>query len=158
MKLIGSHASPFVRKVRIVALEKNVDIDLVPGDVMALDSHISAVNPLGKIPCLLLPDGKSLYDSRVIVEYLDSVGSGPSLIPAQTLQRAEIKCWEALADGGLDAGILARWEKVQRKPQHQEPDWTARQLKKVHSSLAAISRQLGSRAFCDGERFTLADA
>ncbi|MDO8768255.1 MAG: glutathione S-transferase N-terminal domain-containing protein [Burkholderiaceae bacterium] len=158
MKLIGTHASPYVRKVRVLVVEKKVDCEFVLGDVMAPDSPIFEVNPLGKIPVLVLDDGESLYDSKVIVEYLDSFSNGPSLIPADARKKATVRCWEALADGALDSGILARWEAVQREPQYRDPAWVARQMKKINMALKAMSEGLADKPFCTGESFSLADA
>lgn len=158
MKLIGSHASPYVRKVRVVLAEKSLEFEFAMGDVMAVPSPVFEDNPLGKIPCLVLDDGQRLYDSRVIVEYLDTLSSGCQLIPGNARERAAIRCWEALADGALDAGILVRWEAVQRQPQYQDPSWTARQREKIDHALHAMSEQLADKLFCAGETFTLADA
>lgn len=158
MKLIGSHASPYVRKVRVVLAEKSLEFEFVMGDVMAEQSPVFEVNPLGKIPCLILEDGQKLYDSRVIVEYLDTLSTKPNLIPGNAKERATVRCWEALSDGALDSGILVRWEAVQRQPQYQDPSWTARQRRKIDHALRAMSEQLADKPFCAGKEFTLADA
>ena len=110
MKLIGSTSSPYVRKVRIVMAEKKLDYEFVTEDVWAADTTISQSNPLGKVPCLVMEGGEALFDSRVIVEYLDTLSPVGKLIPAVGRERAEVKTWEALADGVLDAAILARLE------------------------------------------------
>src|SRR5690348_15276195 len=99
MKLIGSIASPYVRKVRIVMAEKKLDYEFVLENVWAADSNIQQSNPLGKVPCLIMEDGGAMFDSRVIVEYLDTLTPVCKLIAAQGRERAEVKCWEALADG-----------------------------------------------------------
>src|SRR5580698_4028192 len=111
MKLIGSLSSPYVRKVRIVMAEKKIEYKLELEDVWAPETKISEFNPLGKVPCLVMEDGESLFDSRVICEYLDTLTPVGKLIPPSGRERAEVKCWEALADGVLDAAILARLEK-----------------------------------------------
>ena len=103
MKLIGSTSSPYVRKVRIVMAEKKLDYEFVTEDVWAADSTIGQSNPLGKVPCLVMEGGEALFDSRVIVEYLDTLSPVGKLIPAVGRERAEVKTWEALADGVLDA-------------------------------------------------------
>ena len=110
MKLIGATTSPYVRKVRIVMAEKKLDYQFVQENVWADDTHISASNPLGKVPCLVMEGGEAVFDSRVIVEYLDTLSPVGKLIPTQGRERAEVKTWEALADGVMDAGILARLE------------------------------------------------
>ena len=110
MKLIGSVTSPYVRKVRIVMLEKKLDYQFVLEDVWAADTNMHNANPLGKVPCLVMEGGEAVFDSRVIVEYLDTLSPVGKLIPVQGRERAEVKTWEALADGVLDAAILARLE------------------------------------------------
>ncbi len=157
MKLIGSLASPYVRKVRIVMVEKRLDYEFVLEDVWSPDTTISLSNPLGKVPCLVMEDGGAMFDSRVIVEYLDTMSPVGKLIPAAGRERASIKCWEALADGVLDAGILVRLERTQRPAERQSDAWVARQLDKVNHGLKAMAHGLGDHPFCAGKQFTLAD-
>jgi glutathione S-transferase len=157
MKLIGSLASPYVRKVRVVMAEKKLDYELLLEDVWAPDTTISLSNPLGKVPCLIMEDNGAMFDSRVIVEYLDTMSPVGKLLPTQGRERASIKCWEALADGVLDAGILVRLERTQRAPEQQSAVWIERQLGKVDKGLAAMSAGLGETPFCVGIHFTLAD-
>ena len=159
MKLIGSTSSPYVRKVRIVMAEKKLDYEFVTDDVWAADSTIGQSNPLGKVPCLVMEGGEALFDSRVIVEYLDTLSPVGKLIPAVGRERAEVKTWEALADGVLDAAILARLETNwagRTKAQRSQP-WIDRQLSKVHASLKAMSQGLGEKPFCAGIYLSLAD-
>ncbi|HET9822168.1 MAG TPA: glutathione S-transferase N-terminal domain-containing protein, partial [Burkholderiaceae bacterium] len=111
MKLLGALTSPYVRKVRIVLAEKKLDYQLVLEDVWTSDS-IRRANPLGKVPCLVMEGGEALFDSRVIVEYVDTLSPVGKLIPANGRERAEVRTWEALADGVLDAAILARLEQT----------------------------------------------
>src|SRR6266849_6008055 len=115
MKLLSSTASPYTRKVRIVLAEKKIECDLEPVDVQPTENPVNAHNPLGKIPTLILDDGTALYDSRVIVEFLDSVSPISRLIPEGTRDRLAVRRWEALADGVTDAGILVRYESVRDK-------------------------------------------
>jgi glutathione S-transferase len=157
MKLIGSLTSPYVRKVRIVFLEKKVDVDLEIENVWAADTKITLNNPLGKVPCLLLEDGEAIYDSRVIAEYADTLSPVGKLIPAGSRERATVKTWETLADGVKDAGILARLEATLRPPEQQSPVWLERQMGKVDSALAQMSTKLGENAWCHGNQMTLAD-
>jgi glutathione S-transferase len=157
MKLIGSLASPYVRKVRIVMAEKKIDYEFALEDVWAADTTILQANPLGKVPCLIMEDGGAMFDSHVIVEYLDTLTPVGKLIPANGRERAEVKCWEALADGVLDAGILARLEKLQRPEAQQSAPWVERQMGKVHAGLKAISTGLADKPFCAGIHYTLAD-
>ncbi|HVK93716.1 MAG TPA: glutathione S-transferase N-terminal domain-containing protein [Noviherbaspirillum sp.] len=157
MKLIGSLSSPYVRKVRIAMAEKKLDYELVLEDVWAPETRIQQSNPLGKVPCLVMEDGGAMFDSRVIVEYLDTLSPVGKLIPPNGRERAEVKCWEALADGVLDAGVLVRIERTQRPPAQQSPEWIKRQLDKVDAGLKAMSAGLKDTAFCSGNYYTLAD-
>lgn len=157
MKLIYSPTSPYVRKVRIVFLEKKVDIDLETNSVWAADTNITTYNPLGKVPCLVLDDGEAIQDSRVIAEYADALSPVSKLIPADHRERATVKTWEALADGLVDASILARLEKTWRPANEQSQAWVDRQIGKVHAALRQMSEQLGENAWCFGNQITLAD-
>jgi len=157
MKLIGSLTSPYVRKVRVVMAEKKIDYEFALEDVWGSETTISESNPLGKVPCLIMEDGGAMFDSRVIVEYLDTLTPVGKLIPPNTRERAEVKCWEALADGALDAGVLVRLEKTLRPEHQQSKDWIERQMAKVHGGLKAMSAGLEETPFCAGNHYTLAD-
>ncbi len=159
MKLIGSLTSPFVRKVRFVLAEKKLDYKFDIEDVWAADSRIAESNPLGKVPCLVMEGGEAIFDSRVIVEYVDTLSPVGKLIPLSGRERVEVKTWEALADGLLDAAILARMEQhwVGRTDGQRSPAWIDRQLSKVDASLQAMSAGLGERPWCTGNHLTLAD-
>jgi len=156
MKLIGANASPYVRKVRIVMAEKKIDFEHVIENPWAPDTKVPESNPLGKVPCLVMEDGGAVFDSRVIVEYLDTINPVNKLIPASGRARVEVRCWEALGDGMCDAAILARLE-GQRPKVQQSADWVARQMGKVEQALAAAARGLGDKPWCAGNTFTLAD-
>ena len=159
MKLIGSPASPYARKVRVVMAEKKLDYHYVIDDVWAPDAAISQSNPLGKVPCLVMEGGEAVFDSRVIVEYLDTLSPVGKLIPAQGRERAEVKTWEALADGLMDAALLARMEVVfkGRPPEQQCQAWIDRQISKINAVLQAMSTGLGDKPFCSGVHFSLSD-
>ncbi len=158
MKLIGSIASPYVRKVRIVMAEKKLDYEFVLDDVWTDGSTVHQSNPLGKVPCLVMEDGGAMFDSSVIAEYLDTLTPVGKLLPANSSrERAAVKCWEALADGVLDAAVLVRLEHTWRPPEQQSPAWIERQMGKVQSGLKAMSTGLGETPFCAGTHFTLAD-
>ncbi len=159
LKLIGATTSPYVRKVRIVMAEKKLDYSFVQENVWAADTTIAHSNPLGKVPCLIMEAGEALFDSRVIVEYLDILSPVGKLIPASGRERAEVKTWEALADGLLDASILARLEATwaSRTEAQRSQAWIDRQLGKVHDSLKAMSTGLGDKPFCAGIHISLAD-
>lgn len=159
MKLIGSNASPYVRKVRIVMAEKKLDYQFVQENVWADETGISKSNPLGKVPCLVMEGGEAVFDSRVIVEYLDTLSPVGKLIPAQGRERAEVKTWEALADGLVDAAILARLEATWagRQDSERSQAWMDRQLGKVHASLKSMGQGLGDKPFCSGIHLSLSD-
>ncbi|MEO7496393.1 MAG: glutathione S-transferase N-terminal domain-containing protein [Massilia sp.] len=157
MKLIGSLASPYVRKVRVVLAEKKLDCAFELDNVWAADTTIHLSNPLGKVPCLIMEDGSSLYDSRVIVEYLDTLTPVCKLLPPNGRDRADVKVWEALADGMLDAAVLVRLERTLRPAEQQSAAWIERQMGKVHGALAVMSANLGESPFCKGIHYTLAD-
>jgi glutathione S-transferase len=157
MKLIGSLASPYVRKVRVVMAEKKLDYALILENVWGPDTSIQQSNPLGKIPCLLMEDGGAMFDSRVIVEYLDTLTPVGKLIPPNGRERAEVKNWEALADGILEAAVLVRLERTTRDPAMQSEVWVSRQMDKVNAGLKAMSQGLGDSAFCVSNHLTLAD-
>lgn len=159
MKLIGSTSSPYVRKVRIVMAEKKLDYQFVEEDVWAADSNIMQSNPLGKVPCLVMEGGEALFDSRVIVEYLDTLSPVGKLIPAVGRERAEVKTWEALSDGVLDALVLARLESnwSGRTKAQRSQAWIDRQMAKTQASLKAMSQGVGDKPFCAGIYLSLAD-
>ncbi|MFZ5521777.1 MAG: glutathione S-transferase C-terminal domain-containing protein [Pseudomonadota bacterium] len=159
MKLIGSLTSPFVRKVRIVLAEKRLDYRFELEDVWAPGSTILQANPLGKVPCLVMEGGEAVFDSRVIVEYVDTLSPVGKLIPLSGRERVEVRTWEALADGLLDAAILVRLEQTfaGRTPEQRSAAWIDRQMAKVDASLKAMSLGLGDRPWCAGTHYTLAD-
>lgn len=156
MKLIGSLTSPFVRKVRIVAAEKHIDYELVLDVPWQAGTQVPQFNPLGKVPVWVLDDGKTLFDSRVIVEYLDGISPAGHVLPKEARPRIAVKRWEALADGICDAAALVVVEH-RRPAAQQSPDWVERQMGKVHAGLAAMSEELGPQHWCAVETFTLAD-
>jgi glutathione S-transferase len=157
MKIIGSLTSPYARKVRIVLAEKKIEADFVPENVWAPETTIGQMNPLGKIPCLVMDDGSAVFDSRVIVEYVDTLSPVGKLIPADGRERAAVKTWEALADGLLDAGILARLEATWRPAEQQSPAWVERQMSKINAALKGMSIGLGESTHCHNNQFSLAD-
>jgi glutathione S-transferase len=157
MKLIGSVTSPYVRKARVVLAEKKLDYQFELENPWASDATVSAINPLGKVPCLVMEDGSAMYDSRVIVEYLDTLTPVCKLLPANSRDRANVKVWEALADGVLDAAVLAFIEKRDRAEGARNEAWIARQMGKVRAGLKVMSDNLGEQPFCMGIHYTLAD-
>jgi len=159
MKLIGSLTSPYVRKVRVVLAEKKLDYQLELEDVWSSD-RIIASNPLGKVPCLVMEGGEAVFDSRVIVEYVDTLSPVGRLIPERGRERAEVRTWEALADGVLDAAVAVRLEQTWsgRADGQRSQAWVERQMSKVHASLAAMNTGLADKPWCcNGNHLTLAD-
>ena len=159
MKLLGSLSSPYVRKVRVFLAEKKLDYALVTEDVWSAQTTISESNPLGKVPCLVMEGSEALFDSRVIVEYIDTLSPVGKLIPSSGRERVEVKAWEALADGLLDAAILARLEATWtgRTEAQRSPAWIERQLGKVNATLIAMDKGLGDKPYCAGIHLSLAD-
>lgn len=158
MKLIGSLTSPYVRKVRIVLAEKKLDYNFVLEDVWGSDA-ILASNPLGKVPVLVMEGAEAVFDSRVIVEYVDTLSPVGKLIPASGRERVEVRTWEALADGILDASVAARMEAVwaHRTEAQRCQAWIDRQQVRIAAALKSVSQGLGDRAYCVGTHFSLAD-
>jgi len=156
MKLLGSLASPYTRKVRVVLAEKRIECEFEKVDVSPSDNPVNAHNPLGKVPTLMLDDGTALFDSRVIVEFLDNVSPIARLIPEDNRERVAVRRWEALADGALDAGLLIRYESLRPKKEQSEA-WAGKQTGKLERGLEMLSAELGDRTWCHGDRYTLAD-
>jgi glutathione S-transferase len=148
MILRASPTSPFVRKVRIAAavLGLATEIKLERADTADPADALRAQNPLGKIPVLLLDDGSALYDSPVILEYLDHRAGGGRIIPREPAARLVALRLQALCDGVLDASVLQVLEGRFRPPERHEPKWLAYQADKVTRSLAALERDPPARA------------
>lgn len=156
MKLIGSLSSPFARKVRVVLAEKRIDYEFVIETPADPANRIAEYNPLGKIPVLVTEDGSKLFDSRVIVEYLDSISPVGRLIPEPARQRIQVRRLEALSDGILDACVLLVQE-GRRPPELQSAAVIARQRGKVERGLSAVAAELGEKAWCANDAYSLAD-
>jgi glutathione S-transferase len=157
MKLYGTPRSPYARKVRIILAEKNLPCELVVTRGSTPDSPVPALNPLGKVPTLLRDDGRALYDSPVIAEYLDGIGSGPKLIPEDFESRIEVRRWEALGDGVTEAIVAVNHERLEPVEKQHNAEWFAKRQAKITLGLALMERDLGSKDWCFGDRFTLAD-
>lgn len=141
MKLLFSPTSPYVRKVRIVALEKSLaaGMEIVPASPFEAGDLVTAANPLGKIPALILDDGSALYDSPVICEYLDSLGEGPRLLPPEGPERWDALRLQALADGILDAAFSAVME-LRRPETERSADWILRWRSAISRGVLAAAR------------------
>jgi glutathione S-transferase len=162
MKLLYTVNSPYARKVRIVAAEKHIDITLQEVVLADPDCPVKQYNPLGKVPVLILADGDSLYDSRVIAEYLDNRNPVAHLIPKDNSSKSAVRRWEALADGVCDAAVAVMLE--QRKPEaKQDPAFILKQMDKVTRGLSAFNDELGKNhdagqnKWCVDDTFSLAD-
>jgi glutathione S-transferase len=155
MKLLGSNRSPYFRKVRVAIAEKGVPCDIV--ELAASAPEVAAANPLAKIPTLIRDDGRPLYDSAVIVEYLDGLAPAPKLIPDAFEARIEVRRWEALASGVMDATVTIHHENRLPEPERRGADFFSKHQNKIDAGLAAMDRDIGERAFCFGDSFTLAD-
>lgn len=156
MKLIITLTSPFARKVRIVMAEKRIEYEPVVDIPWEPDTQVPEYNPLGKVPVLVLDDGNTLFDSRVIVEYLDTITPVSRLIPEGNRPRIAVRRWEALADGISDAASAIYLERKRPETQ-QSSEWIARQEQKVLRGLEAMAAELGDKNWCTGEFFNLAD-
>jgi len=156
MKLLYTVNSPYARKVRIVAAEKHIDIILEEVVLADPDCPVKQYNPLGKVPVLVLSDGDSLYDSRVIAEYLDNRTPLAHLIPKDNSSKSAVRRWEALADGVCDAAVAVMLE--QRKPEQlQDAAFITKQMEKVTRGLTALNHDLDQNKWCVDDTFSLAD-
>jgi len=156
MKLIGTATSPYTRKVRVVLAEKRMECEFIVDAPNTDNSTVIQYNPLGKIPVLVLDDESTLFDSRVIAEYLDNASPGNRLIPEEKRPRIQVRRWEALADGCTDAAVAVVLEK-RRPAEQQSPEWISRQQGKVDRALQMMADDLAAKTWCTGDFFTLAD-
>ena len=155
MKLVGSKTSPYVRKVRVILAERSLPFEFIEESAWTPETTVPRYNPLNKVPALVLDDGESIFDSRVICEYLDGV-SGAGLLPADPAARAKVRRYEALGDGIADAGITAFLER-KREAARQDPGWIARQLDKVNAAFTTLEAALARGPHLGGERPDMAD-
>ena len=157
MKLLGTNTSPYVRKVRLVLLEKNIPHTYLVDAPREPGSQVAKANPLGRIPALILDDGTCVFDSPVIAEYADTLNDTPILIPrTDALARMRVKRWEALADGIMDSAVAVRNEAL-RPAEKQEPNNLTLHNNAITRALAYASELLGERDWCEGASLTLAD-
>lgn len=156
IKLITSPTTPFGRKVRMVLLEKKIPFELVNDVPWEATTKVGHYNPLGKVPVLVLKDGETLYDSRVIVEYLEHVSPVGHLLPSEPGTRIYARKIEALADGITDAAALIFLE-YKRPEAQRSQDWMLRQQTKVFKGLEALAEALGERVNFIGNKLSLAD-
>lgn len=145
-------------KVRMMLLEKNIPHEYLIDPPREPGSHVAEVNPLGRIPALILDDGKTcVFDSPVIAEYVDTLNDTPILIPRNdALARMRVKRWEALADGIMDSAVVVRTERV-RPEEKQDAEAIHRHNQAITRALAHADREIGQHVWCDGNSVTLAD-
>ena len=156
MKLLIARPSPFARKVRVALLEKGIAFETLIDLPWNPGAQAPSLNPLGKVPALVLDDGRTLYDSKVIIEYLETLGRAPALLPAEPGARVAHRQIEALADGVCDAVVLIVLERA-RRAELQSADWIARQRAKVEAGFAEAERLLDGGNWFVGDTFGLAD-
>ncbi len=156
MKLIIAKPSPYARKARVALIEKAIDFETVVENPWLPDTNIANSNPLGKIPALVLDDGRVIHDSKVIVEYIETLNAPPPLIPSSPELRIAHKQIEVIADGISDAVVLIRLEGT-RPASMQSADWIARQRRKIEQGVAELSRLLNDRQWFTDAGFALGD-
>ncbi len=155
MKLIGTLTSPYVRKARLVLLEKNIAHEFVVDPPQG--SLVLQANPMGRIPALILDDGFCVFDSTVIADYVDTLNDTPILIPrTDTIARLRVKRWEALADGVMDSAVVVRTERM-RADDKQDESVLKLHNTAISNALDYAAGLLGSKEWCEGESVTLAD-
>ena len=157
MKLLGTPTSPYVRKVRLMLLEKNIPHEYLIDPPREPGSLVVRVNPLGRIPALILDDETCVFDSPVIAEYVDTLNDNPMLIPRDdALARMRVKRWEALADGIMDSAIAVRNERL-RPEEKQEPGNITLHNKAIDRALDFACINLGNNTWVNGEKISLGD-
>ena len=157
MKIIGTPTSPYVRKVRAFAAEKGIGLDFVIDRPSLAESRVPEFNPLGKIPVLVLDDGETIYDSAVIVDFLEGLKPDPCLIPGDFRDRARIRRWEALGDGIVEATVNISHRHGPMFDAEKREDWIPRQQAKIERALSFMERSVAGREWLHGTTFTLAD-
>ena len=157
MKLLGTNTSPYVRKVRLVLLEKNISHTYLIDPPREPGSQVARVNPLGRIPALILDDETCVFDSAVITDYVDTLNDTPVLIPRSTaLARMRVKRWEALADGMMDSAVAVRTESMRPTDKQEASNLTLHNAA-ITRALVYAAEQLGDNQWCEGDSITLAD-
>lgn len=156
LRLLSATPSPYVRKVRIALAEKGIPFELRTEVPWNEGAEVARINPLGKVPVLTLEDGTTLFDSRFILEWLETVHPAPPLLPAEPMDRLLAKQYEVVADGICDAIVLIVLERL-RPAERRSGPWIARQQAKITAGLAWVAERLGDRSFAIGDRFGHAD-
>jgi len=157
MKIFGSPGSPFVRKVRAFAAEKGIAVEYVIDRPSVPGSRVPELNPLGKIPVLVLADGETVYDSAVIVDYLEGLRPEPRLVPADLHGRMAVRRWEALGDGIAEAAIAISHDWGPMNDAEKRAGWVPKQEGKIERALAHVERSIAGREWLHGDAFGAAD-
>ena len=141
MQLLYTKRSPYARKVRVIALEKNISLEFIDEDLQKKSQRLLDANPLGKVPTLILDNGTTVFDSPVICQYLDNLNEKSIMIPREAGERVEVLKWEAFADDLMTAAINLYMEKV-RHPQDFHHDFTTLLEKNILGAYAYIDKNL----------------
>jgi glutathione S-transferase len=153
MRLLYSPTSPYARKVRAVAIEMGVSdrIELTLANPLGDDAHeLRRLHPLGKVPALLLPDGRVIVDSPVICEHLNALSPEPQLIPMEADARLDTLTRQAIADGVADAAFNLVME-ARRPAAQRSPDWTDRWTGAIQRSAVVLGERLAPGRFDLGD-------
>lgn len=156
MMLYASPASSFARKIRVMLIEKDVPHDLGMLNLWE-PNDLQRINPIGKVPALVLDDGRVLISSPLIADYIDGAFPRPRFIPADPEGRLEVRRWEALADGTMEAVSASLYEMRFHDETTRSRAWLERQRGKLDAGMATLEKMLGDRRWCVGEAMTLAD-
>ncbi|HEX5126956.1 MAG TPA: glutathione S-transferase [Rhodocyclaceae bacterium] len=156
MKLIGSYTSPYVRKIRVILLEKNIACEFVSDSPWEAATHVPEYNPLGKVPALVTDNDGIFFDSPIVAEYLDLFGGEPRLLPADPMSRLRVRQVEALSDGVADAGSMIFKER-QRAAAQQSPEWMERQRGKIELGLNALEAHAKDGTWLASNAISIAD-
>ena len=156
MKLYASAASSFARKIRVMLLEKGIKHELELVNLWE-PNELHHFNPLGKVPALQLDDGRVLISSPLLADFIDSSYPSLRLIPEDLEARTEVRRWEALADGSMDAVSAVLYEMRFHDEAKRSEVWIDRQRKKFEGGFKTLEAMLGSRRWCVGDTMTLAD-
>ncbi len=156
MKLFASLTSPYARKIRIILAEKGLPFELVVDSPWESATQVPEVNPLGKVPVLVLDDGEVFFDSPVVAAYLETLGVQPELVPTEPLEAVRVRQTEALADGIVDAAVTALLES--RRPDGERSDAViSRQMEKIERGLAVLEGRIAGRTWFHGDAMGLGD-
>ena len=157
MKLLGTNTSPYTRKARLMLLEKNIPHTYIVDPPTEPNSLVARVNPLGRVPALILDSETCILDSSVITDYVDTLKDTPILIPrSNALERMAVKRWEAVADGIMDSSVVVRIENMRAANKQDEKIITLHN-NAITRALVFTADQLGDREWLEGNAITLAD-